>query len=197
MRRRPKRRLTVSILTTPMLPSSNRAVSSTAYGDRVLSDEPSLDDNPSFRIVSVQIKCAARIARLRMNIRRALFIKLTLLLWIIGAQVALAQERIRLGLSSISATSGSIWVAEEKGLFKKHGASVEVIFIGGGASRVVSALLAGEIQFSVGGGDAVIRAAMRGGDSVLVFSPMNRGLQRLIVRPEIRTPAELKGKRRT
>jgi NitT/TauT family transport system substrate-binding protein len=130
-----------------------------------------------------------------MNWRSAHGRFLIVLLCFISARAAVAQERIRLGLSSISATSGSIWVAEEKGLFKKHGASVEVIFIGGGASRVVSALIAGEIQFSVGGGDAVIRAAMRGGDSVLVFSPMNRGLQRLIVRPEIRTPAELKGKR--
>jgi NitT/TauT family transport system substrate-binding protein len=86
-------------------------------------------------------------------------------------------------------------VAEEKGLFKKHGVNVEVIFIGGGASRVVSALLAGEIQFSVGGGDAVIRAALRGADTVLALSPMNRGLQRLISRPEIKSPAELKGKR--
>jgi len=106
-----------------------------------------------------------------------------------------AQDRVRLGLSSISATSGSIWVAEEKGLFKKQGVNVEVIFIGGGASRVVSALLSGEIQFSVGGGDAVIRAALRGADTVLTASPMNRGLQRLIVRPDIKTPAELKGKR--
>jgi NitT/TauT family transport system substrate-binding protein len=86
-------------------------------------------------------------------------------------------------------------VAEEKGLFKKHGVNVEVIFIGGGASRVVSALLAGEIQFSVGGGDAVIRAALRGADTVLALSPMNRGLQRLVSRPEIKSPAELKGKR--
>ena len=70
-----------------------------------------------------------------------------------------AQERIRVGLSSISATSGSIWVAEEKRLFKKHGVDVEVIFIGGGASRVVSALLAGEIQFSVGGGDGVCHSS--------------------------------------
>ncbi len=106
-----------------------------------------------------------------------------------------AQDKIRVGLSSISATSGSIWVAEEKGLFKKHGANVEVIFIGGGASRVVSALLAGEIQYSVGGGDAVIRAALRGADTVLAFSPMNRGLQRLISRPDIKTPSELRGKR--
>ena len=106
-----------------------------------------------------------------------------------------AQEKVRLGLSSISATSGSLWVAEEKGLFKKQGVNVEAIFIGGGASRVVSALLSGEIQFSVGGGDAVIRAALRGADTVMTASPMTRGLQRVIVRPDIKTPAELKGNR--
>jgi NitT/TauT family transport system substrate-binding protein len=106
-----------------------------------------------------------------------------------------AQDKLRIGLSSISATSGSIWVAEEKGLFKKHGIDAEVIIIGGGASRVVSSLVAGEIQFSVGGGDSVIRAALRGADTVLAASPLKTGLQRLMVRPEIRTPADLKGKK--
>jgi NitT/TauT family transport system substrate-binding protein len=129
------------------------------------------------------------------NARKSILVHFAAVALILAAASAGAQDRIRVGLSSISATSGSIWVAEEKGLFKKHGANVEVIFIGGGASRVVSALLAGEIQFSVGGGDAVIRAALRGAETVLAFSPMNRGLQRLIVRPDIRTPAELKGKR--
>jgi len=106
-----------------------------------------------------------------------------------------AQDKLRVGLSSISATSGSIWVAEEKGLFKKHGIDAEVIIIGGGASRVVSSLIAGEIQFSVGGGDAVIRAALRGAETVLAASPLKTGLQRLMVRPDIKTPAELKGKK--
>src|SRR6185369_7853974 len=106
-----------------------------------------------------------------------------------------AQDRVRIGLSSISATSGSIWVAEDKGLFKKYGANVESIFIGGGAARVVSALLAGEVQFAVGGGEASIRAALRGADTALAFSPMSRGLQRLISRPEIKTVGDLKGKR--
>jgi NitT/TauT family transport system substrate-binding protein len=106
-----------------------------------------------------------------------------------------AQERVRIGLSSISATSGSIWVAEEKGLFKKQGVNVEVIIIGGGAARVVSSLIAGEIQFSVGGGDAVIRAALRGADTVLTASPLKTGLQRLMVRPEIKTPADLRNKK--
>src|SRR5437899_4021668 len=106
-----------------------------------------------------------------------------------------AQERVRLGLSSISATSGSIWVAEEKGLFKKHGIDAEVIIIGGGAARVVSSLLAGEIQYSVGGGDAVIRAALKGADTVLTASQVKTGLQRLMVQPGIKTPSDLKGKK--
>src|SRR5438093_13542880 len=101
-----------------------------------------------------------------------------------------AQDKLRVGLSSISATSGSIWVAEEKGLFKKHGIDAEVIIIGGGASRVVSSLIAGEIQYSVGGGDAVVRSALRGADTVLVASPLKTGLQRLMVRLDIKTPAE-------
>ena len=106
-----------------------------------------------------------------------------------------AQDKLRVGLSSISATSGSIWVAEEKGLFKKHGIDAEVIVIGGGASRVVSSLIAGEIQFSVGGGDSVIRSSLRGADTVVTASPLKTGLQRLMVRPDIKTPAELKGKK--
>ena len=55
------------------------------------------------------------------------------------ATPAAGQEKVRIGLSSISATSGSLWVAEEKGLFKKHGIDVEVIVIGGGAARVTRA----------------------------------------------------------
>jgi ABC-type nitrate/sulfonate/bicarbonate transport system substrate-binding protein len=106
-----------------------------------------------------------------------------------------AQDKLRVGLSSVSATSGSIWVAEEKGLFKKHGIDAEVIIIGGGASRVVSSLIAGEIQFSVGGGDSVIRSSLRGADTVVMASPLKTGLQRLMVRPDIKTPAELKGKK--
>ncbi|MGH7833633.1 MAG: ABC transporter substrate-binding protein, partial [Candidatus Binatia bacterium] len=114
---------------------------------------------------------------------------------LIYSSAAQSQDKLRVGLSSISATSGSLWVAEEKGLFKKHGIDPEVIIIGGGASRVVSSLIAGEIQFSVGGGDAVIRSSLKGADTVLVASPMKTGLQRLMVRPEIKSPADIKGKK--
>ena len=106
-----------------------------------------------------------------------------------------AQEKVRVGLSSISATNGSVWVAEEKGLFKKYGVDTEVIVIGGGGARVVSSLIAGEIQFSVGGGDGSLRAQMKGADVVIVASTLTKGLQRWMTRPNIKSWQELKGTR--
>jgi ABC-type nitrate/sulfonate/bicarbonate transport system substrate-binding protein len=103
------------------------------------------------------------------------------------------QDKIRIGLSSVSATNGSVWVAEEKGLFKKYALDAEVIIIGGGGARVVSSLIAGEIQFSVGGGDGSLRAQLKGADVVIVASTLTKGLQRWMTRPTIKSWQELKG----
>lgn len=112
-----------------------------------------------------------------------------------AATYATAQDKIRMGHSSIGATNGSIWVAEEKGLFKKHGVDVEVIFLGGGGARVVSSLLAGDIQFSVGGGEGSVRSQMRGAETVIASSTLSKGLQRILAKPEIKTYQDLRGKR--
>lgn len=106
-----------------------------------------------------------------------------------------AQGIIRLGHSSIGATNGSFWVADEKGFFKKHGADVEVIYIGGGGARVVSALLAGDLHFSVGGGEGSVRSQLRGAETVIASSTLAKGLQRILAKPEIKTYQDLKGKR--
>jgi len=111
------------------------------------------------------------------------------------APPSLAQEKIRVGLSSVSATNGSVWVANDKGLFKKHGVDVEVIVIGGGGARVVSALVAGEIQFTVGGGDGSIRSALRGADVVIAASTFDTGVQRIMARAPIKSYQELRGKK--
>src|ERR671919_2554733 len=100
-----------------------------------------------------------------------------------------------IGLSSVSATNGSIWVAEDKGLFRKYGIDVEVIVVGGGGARVVSSLVAGDLHFSVGGGEGSIRSQLSGADTVIVASTLNKGLQRVLARSDIKTYQELKGKR--
>ena len=107
----------------------------------------------------------------------------------------MALDRVRVGLSAVSATSGSLWVAQERGVFQKHGIEPEVIVIGGGAARVVSSLIAGDIQFATGGGDAVIRASLQGADVVSVASPLTKGLQRVLARPDLKSPGELRGKK--
>ncbi|HUK42493.1 MAG TPA: ABC transporter substrate-binding protein [Candidatus Acidoferrales bacterium] len=114
---------------------------------------------------------------------------------ILAARSSHAQEKLRIGLSSISATNGSVWVAEEKGLFKKYGADVEVVVIGGGGARVVSALVAGDINFSVGGGEGSIRSQLKGIDTTIIASSFTTGLQRIMARPEIKTYQELRGKK--
>ena len=114
---------------------------------------------------------------------------------ILSSPQAVAQEKLRLGLSSIGATNGSIWAAEEKGLFRKYGVDVEVIFIGGGGARVVSSLLAGDINFSVGGGEGSIRSQMRGAETVIASSTLTKGLQRILAKPEIKTYQDLKGRK--
>jgi ABC-type nitrate/sulfonate/bicarbonate transport system substrate-binding protein len=119
---------------------------------------------------------------------------LLLFIFLLSSRSA-AQEKIRIGLSSVSATNGSVWVAEDKGLFIKHGADVEVIIIGGGGARVVSSLVAGDIHFSVGGGEGSIRSQLKGVETVIVASTLSKGLQRILARPEIKTYQDLKGKR--
>lgn len=106
-----------------------------------------------------------------------------------------ALDKIRVGLSALAPTNGAVWVSEEKGLFKKYGIEVEVIVIGGGAARGVNALIAGDLQFATAGGGAVVSASLRGADVVMVASVNNKGVQRLMVRPEIKNPEGLKGKR--
>ncbi|MEA2659031.1 MAG: NitT/TauT family transport system substrate-binding protein [Candidatus Binatota bacterium] len=106
-----------------------------------------------------------------------------------------AQDKIRVGLSSVSALHGAMWVAEQKGLFRKHGIETEIIVTGQGATAGIGALLANDIQIASAGGDALINAALRGGETVMIAAGINKGLNRIMVRSDIKTPADLKGKK--
>lgn len=106
-----------------------------------------------------------------------------------------AVDKIRIGVAAFSPTNSAVWVAEERGFFTKHGIEAEVIYIGGGAARGVNALLAGDIQFATAGGGAVINSSLRGADVVMVAALNNKGVHRLLVRPEIDNPEALKEKK--
>ena len=111
------------------------------------------------------------------------------------SQLATAQDKVRMGLSSVSGLHTAMWIAEEKGLFRKYNIDAEIIVTGQGGTAGIGALLANDIQMVSSAGDILVAAALRGGDTVMVAGVVNKGLQRITTKPEIRTPADSKGKR--
>ncbi|MGH7928416.1 MAG: ABC transporter substrate-binding protein [Candidatus Binatia bacterium] len=120
---------------------------------------------------------------------------ISLLSLVLVASDVSPQDKVRMGLSSVSALHTATWVAEERGFYRKHGIDAEIIVTGQGGTAGIGALLANDIQLVSSAGDLLAAAALRGGDTVMIAAVVNKGLQRILTVPEIKTPADLKGKR--
>lgn len=103
-------------------------------------------------------------------------------------------QRINIAYSAITGSQAPLWVAKDAGIFKSHGFDVELVYIAGG-SIVINALLAGDVQWARLGPNAVIQASSRGADLKMIANTMNTLVTSLMVKPEIRTPKDLAGKK--
>lgn len=109
-------------------------------------------------------------------------------------QVALAQELRRIHYGTTTSTAHlPIWVAKDAGFFASNGLNVEPVQIRGGA-LITMGIMSGQLQFSGAGAESVVAARIEGGDVVLLACPVDSDPVYLIARPEIKSPAELKGK---
>jgi ABC-type nitrate/sulfonate/bicarbonate transport system substrate-binding protein len=107
---------------------------------------------------------------------------------------ASAQDLRRIYYGTTSSTAHlPIWVGKDAGLFAKRGMNVEPVQIRGGA-LITLGIMSGQLQFSGAGAESVIAARIEGGDVVLLACPTDLEPIFLITRPEIKSPAELKGK---
>jgi NitT/TauT family transport system substrate-binding protein len=95
--------------------------------------------------------------------------------------------------SSLSGSSVPIWIAQERGLYHKHGLTVHLIFTTG--RRPTQALVAGEVQFISTAATASIPAVVAGGDLVILAGASNVSPLELFSRPDITLPEQLRGKR--
>jgi NitT/TauT family transport system substrate-binding protein len=102
-------------------------------------------------------------------------------------------RKVRAAYSAISGAMLPAWVAQEKGLFTKHGLDVELSYIAAGP-KLLGALLSGELEFGVLGHQGV-DAAAAGGEVVYVASGLDRLVFYLFARPAIERVKDLKGKR--
>jgi NitT/TauT family transport system substrate-binding protein len=108
--------------------------------------------------------------------------------------VSEAADKVHLAYVSESpGSSAAYWVANDAGMFKKHGLDVEMLFING-SSRSVQSLIAGDLQFAGAVGTSAMNGAMAGGDIAIIDGLVNTLPYYLIGNPAIKSPEELKGK---
>ena len=103
-------------------------------------------------------------------------------------------QTVRISYAGISGYNVPLWVTDEAGLFKKYGLAEELILISGGSTNI-QAVLANEIRLANVAGSAPIQAKLQGGNVTIIASSYNYMPYSLVVNKDIRSPADLKGKR--
>ena len=129
-----------------------------------------------------------------MGLRRYRGLTLTVLFLVFFLARGVGAAPIRISYSAISGAMSSLWVAQEGGYFKREGLDTELLYIGGG-SLLIQSMLSGDVPFAYGPSVPVINASLRGADLVLIGNTGNSLVFSIMSRPEIKQPANLKGKR--
>lgn len=106
-----------------------------------------------------------------------------------AAETPLSQATAVYGV--ISTDPVYLWLAQEKGFFKKNGLNIDLTHIP--TNQAVQALVGGKVQF-VTAGPQIIEAALAGSDTVYIMGPINSFVLSLYGKPEINGIKGLAGK---
>jgi NitT/TauT family transport system substrate-binding protein len=101
---------------------------------------------------------------------------------------------VRLAYTALVASQSVPWIAQEAGIFDRHGLDVSMTFLNGGPPGV-AALVSGEVDALIVGAASVIRSTIQGTDTMLIGATKNLLVGSVMGKPEIRTPADLRGRR--
>ncbi len=102
-------------------------------------------------------------------------------------------EHVKMSYAALAAHFAPGWVAREAGIFDKYGIDAELLHL---PSRQASAaLVSGEVDYGFFSGRTVVELRTQGADVVAVAAPILKLIQSVMVVPEIREPADLRGKR--
>jgi NitT/TauT family transport system substrate-binding protein len=107
---------------------------------------------------------------------------------------AAGAEKLLIVHSALNLLTSPLWMAKEKGYFSKYGVDVETIYIPSGTLGMQS-LLGGETKIIVADGSSAINARLRGAPVKIFLGMVNFYPNPFFSVPEIKTPADLKGKK--
>ena len=109
------------------------------------------------------------------------------------AQIVFAQERMRIAWAGSTPSNTPIWVADQKGFFKKNGLNAEVISISA-STIVIQALLTGEVDFIIAPSATLVTSRFAGADTIMVSTNLPLFIDHIVSLGNITTVEQLKGK---
>ena len=104
-----------------------------------------------------------------------------------------AQDKIFIAYGGQNETVGPMWVAVDKGLFKKYGLEVSMVQMRSGQFNI-AALMSGDVQAIWPAVSSVLSGVSGGAKIGCVASPFNRIARELVVRRDIESLAGLRNK---
>jgi NitT/TauT family transport system substrate-binding protein len=104
-----------------------------------------------------------------------------------------AKDRLVIGYTAITGIKAGLWVAEDAGIFDKYNLQSNLILINS-ASKMVQAMLGGDVPFAGAGGNAAVDADLSGADLVMLGALAKVPAFYIMALPEIKTIEDLRGK---
>jgi NitT/TauT family transport system substrate-binding protein len=114
-------------------------------------------------------------------------------LYLSAPHFAPAQEKMRIAWAGSTPSNTPIWVADQKGFFKKNGLAAEVIAISA-STIVIQALLTGEVDFIIAPSATLVTSRLAGADTVMVSTNLPRFIDHIVSLGNISSIEQLKGK---
>ena len=111
-----------------------------------------------------------------------------------SARLGLAASEVVIGYANISARVSPLWIAQEKGFFGKYGVNVQQVYMPG-SPVLIASMSSGQVHLANSGGTAALGAAAGGVDLRVIGTFTSRIPFDLVVRPNIKSPKDLRGKR--
>src|SRR5688500_1016550 len=126
--------------------------------------------------------------------KRSLWIFVVLIFFSLStADRGTAQERMRIAWAGSTPSNTPIWVADQKGFFKKNGLNAEVIAISA-STIVIQALLTGEVDFIIAPSATMVTSRLAGADTVMVSTNLPLFIDHIVSLGDITSVEQLKGK---
>ena len=110
------------------------------------------------------------------------------------SQAATAPTRITIAYPSPTPRVAPLWLAQDLDFFGKYGLRAQVVLVRNN-QMLTTGLVGGDIDIGYTGGTTVLGAAAVGAELKMIANFVSRGRGHLLVRPDIKKPADLAGKR--